>query len=122
MRALRFTKFGDPGVLRVEEVPDPVATVAEAIVRVEAASVNPSDVKNVAGGMDWTVLPRTPGRDFAGVVISGPREWEGTAVWGTGGDTGFSRDGSHAEWMSCSAFPAVLAERWRKSLEPRAPR
>ena len=50
--------------------------------------------------MDWTVLPRTPGRDFAGVVVSGPPEWEGAPVWGTGGDTGFTRDGSHAELMS----------------------
>lgn len=100
MRALRFTEFGDPGVLRIEDVPDPVATVNEAVVRVEAASVNPSDVKNVAGAMDWTVLPRTPGRDFAGVVVSGPPEWQGKAVWGTGGDTGFNRDGSHAELMS----------------------
>jgi NADPH:quinone reductase len=100
MRALRFTEFGDLGVLRVENIPDPVATATAAIVRVEAASVNPSDVKNVAGGMDWTTLPRTPGRDFAGIVVSGPPEWEGAAVWGTGGDTGFSRDGSHAELLS----------------------
>jgi NADPH:quinone reductase len=100
VRALRFTEFGDPGVLRVQDVPDPVATANEAIVRVHAASVNPSDVKNVAGAMDWTVLPRTPGRDFAGVVIAGPSEWEGVAVWGTGGDTGFNRDGSHAELIS----------------------
>jgi NADPH2:quinone reductase len=70
------------------------------VIRIEAASVNPSDVKNVAGGMEWTVLPRTPGRDFAGVVVSGPPEWQGVAVWGTGGDTGFTRDGSHAQLMS----------------------
>ena len=100
MRALRFSKFGDPGVLRVTDLPDPTSTAHDAVVRIEAASVNPSDVKNVAGGMDWTVLPRTPGRDFAGVVVSGPHEWEGIPVWGTGGDTGFTRDGSHAELMS----------------------
>src|SRR6201996_8501658 len=100
MRALRFTGFGDPGVLHVTDLPDLTGTVDEAVIRVEAASVNPSDVKNVAGAMDWTVLPRTPGRDFAGVVISGPPEWQGVAVWGTGGDTGFTRDGSHAELMS----------------------
>jgi NADPH:quinone reductase len=100
MRALRFSEFGQPGVLRIKDVPDPAATTAEAVIRVEAASVNPSDVKNVAGAMDWTVLPRTPGRDFAGVVVSGPPEWEGAAVWGTGGDIGFTRDGSHAELMS----------------------
>src|SRR6201994_2076337 len=100
MRALRFSQFGAPGVLRIDDLPDPVATPGEALIRVEAASVNPSDVKNVAGAMDWTVLPRTPGRDFAGVVVSGPPEWEGALVWGTGGDTGFSRDGSHAQLMS----------------------
>src|ERR1700742_5163289 len=100
MRALRFTEFGDPGVLHVTDLPDLTGTAAEAVIRVQAASVNPSDVKNVAGAMDWTVLPRTPGRDFAGVVISGPPEWQGAAVWGTGGDTGFIRDGSHAELMS----------------------
>ncbi len=100
MRALRFNQFGDPTVLHIADLPDPRATAQEAVIRVEAASVNPSDVKNVAGQMDWTVLPRTPGRDFAGVVVSGPPEWEGAKVWGTGGDVGFTRDGSHAELMS----------------------
>ncbi|HYB39823.1 MAG TPA: zinc-binding alcohol dehydrogenase family protein [Mycobacterium sp.] len=100
MRALRFNRFGDPDVLQVTDMPDPAGSAWEAVVRVEAASVNPSDVKNVAGAMEGTVLPRTPGRDFAGVVISGPPEWEGAAVWGTGGDVGFTRDGSHAELMS----------------------
>jgi NADPH:quinone reductase len=100
MRALRFDQFGDPTVLHVADLADPQATAQEAVIRVEAASVNPSDVKNVAGQMDWTVLPRTPGRDFAGVVVSGPAEWEGAKVWGTGGDVGFTRDGSHAELIS----------------------
>jgi NADPH:quinone reductase-like Zn-dependent oxidoreductase len=100
MRALRFNQFGDPAVLHLAHLPDPVGSAREAVIRVEAASVNPSDVKNVAGAMEWTVLPRTPGRDFAGVVIGGPPEWQGVAVWGTGGDVGFTRDGSHAELIS----------------------
>ncbi len=99
MRALRFAEFGDLGVLHVADVPDPAGTPAQAVIRVEAASVNPSDVKNVAGAMDWTVLPRTPGRDFSGVVVSGPPDWAGVPVWGTGGDIGFTRDGSHAEFI-----------------------
>jgi NADPH:quinone reductase-like Zn-dependent oxidoreductase len=100
MRALRFDHFGDPSALRITDMPDPVGSEHEAVIRVEAASVNPSDVKNVAGQMNWTVLPRTPGRDYAGVVIGGPPEWQGVAVWGTGGDVGFTRDGSHAELLS----------------------
>ncbi len=66
-------------------------------MRVRAASVNPSDVKNVAGRMQQTVPPRTPGRDFAGTVVAGPEEWIGVDVWGTGGDIGFTRDGTHAK-------------------------
>jgi NADPH:quinone reductase-like Zn-dependent oxidoreductase len=38
-----------------------------------------------------------PGRDFAGTVVEGPADWIGAEVWGTGGDIGFTRDGSHAE-------------------------
>jgi NADPH:quinone reductase len=100
MRALRFNQFGGPAVLHTADMPDPVESPHDTVVRVDAASVNPSDVKNVAGQMDWTVLPRTPGRDFAGVVISGPPQWQGVPVWGTGGDVGFTRDGSHAQLMS----------------------
>jgi NADPH:quinone reductase len=100
MRALRFNEFGDPAVLHVTDMPDPPATAQEAVIRVEAASVNPSDVKNVAGQMESTVLPRIPGRDFAGVVVSGPPDWQGAAVWGTGGDVGFTREGSHAQLIS----------------------
>ncbi len=97
MKAVRLTRFGKPEVLQVEDIPDPVPAANQAVIRIEAASINPSDVKNVAGLMEQTTLPRTPGRDFAGVVEAGPPEWIGAAVWGTGGDTGFTRDGSHAE-------------------------
>src|SRR6202042_2685679 len=100
MRAIRFEAFGDPSVLEAVEVPAPIADEATAVVRVIAASINPSDVKNVAGAMQQTTLPRIPGRDFAGVVEAGPAEWVGAAVWGTGGDTGFTRDGTHAELIA----------------------
>ena len=97
MRALRFDVFGDPSVLRLADVADPAATDGFASVAVTATSINPSDVKNVAGAMEGTVLPRTPGRDFAGIVEFGPPEWVGREVFGTGGDLGFTVDGSHAE-------------------------
>ena len=97
MRAVRFTDFGDADRLTVVALPDLVADDQCAVVRVEAASINPSDVKNVAGAMSQTTLPRVPGRDYAGVVEAGPAEWIGAHVWGTGGDVGFTRDGTHAE-------------------------
>ncbi|HEY0183721.1 MAG TPA: alcohol dehydrogenase catalytic domain-containing protein, partial [Rhodopila sp.] len=98
MKAVRMSRHGKPDVLTVEALADPVAGEDEALIRIEAASINPSDVKNVAGAMAQTTLPRTPGRDFAGVVEAGPAAWIGAEVWGTGGDTGFTRDGSHAEY------------------------
>lgn len=100
MRAIRFRSFGDPSVLELADVPAPATDEATALVRVMAASINPSDVKNVAGAMKQTTLPRIPGRDYAGVVEAGPAEWIGAAVWGTGGDTGFTRDGTHAELIA----------------------
>jgi NADPH:quinone reductase-like Zn-dependent oxidoreductase len=65
-----------------------------------AASVNPSDIKNVAGTMKQTTFPRIPVRDYAGVVEAGPVEWIGADVWGTGGDAGSTRDGTHAELIA----------------------
>jgi NADPH:quinone reductase-like Zn-dependent oxidoreductase len=101
MRALRFDQFGPPSVLRMDNVPPPVAEAGRtAVVAIKATSVNPSDVKNVAGAMRGTLLPRTPGRDFSGVVLEGPEDWRGVPVWGTGGDVGFTRDGAHAELMA----------------------
>jgi NADPH:quinone reductase-like Zn-dependent oxidoreductase len=69
------------------------------LVRVKAAGLNRSDVSNVMGGHPYTTLPRTPGRDFAGVVERGPAALLGKAVWGTGKELGFTRDGSHAEYL-----------------------
>lgn len=100
MRAIRFETFGDPSVLKQAEIAAPSVDEDTALVRVMAASINPSDVKNVAGAMHQTTLPRIPGRDFAGVVEMGPPGWLGATVWGTGGDVGFTRDGSHAELLA----------------------
>lgn len=112
--ALRFAAFGGPEALRTERVAVTPPEEGEALVAVHAASINPSDVKNVAGRMRQTIPPRTPGRDFAGVVVAGPAEWIGAEVWGTGGDIGFTRDGSHAEYLrlpvqALSRKPAALS-------------
>lgn len=99
MRALRFDQFGDPSVLAVKELAVPAPGDGEVLVKIYAASINPSDVKNVEGRMEGTVLPRTPGRDLAGVIVGGPKERIGQEVWAAGGDIGFTRDGSHAEYI-----------------------
>jgi len=98
VKALRFDRFS-LDALGLVDVDTPVPGKSEALVRVRAAGLNPSDVKNVLGRFHDTTLPRTPGRDFAGVVERGPAEWIGREVWGTGSELGFSHDGTHAEYM-----------------------
>jgi NADPH:quinone reductase and related Zn-dependent oxidoreductases len=72
-------------------------SAGDVTIEVRAAGINPSDAKAMLGLMPSAVFPRTPGRDFAGVVVEGPREIVGLEVWGSGGDVGISRNGSHAE-------------------------
>jgi NADPH:quinone reductase-like Zn-dependent oxidoreductase len=98
MKSLRFTEFGPPSVLRIEAVAIPEPGEKETLVRVKAAAINPSDVGDVAGRFKKTTLPRTPGRDFAGIVVKGNHP-EGTEVWGSSPTLGIVHDGSHAEYV-----------------------
>jgi NADPH:quinone reductase len=78
----------------------PAASQGQAVVQVKSAAVNPSDVKATLGIMPKAVFPRSPGRDFAGVVVDGPAQMIGQEVWGSGGDVGITRDGSHAAYLT----------------------
>ena len=100
MRGLFFRNTGSLDNLQVAELPMPVPKAGEVMVQVLAAAINPSDAKSVLGKMPETKAPRIPGRDFAGRVVSGDSRWEGKSVFGTGGDIGFGRDGSHAEFVA----------------------
>ncbi len=77
-------------------------SAGDVTIEVRAAGINPSDAKAMLGLMPSAVWPRTPGRDFAGAVVDGPREWLGREVWGSGGDVGISRNGSHAQRLVLS--------------------
>jgi len=112
MKSLRFTEFGPPSVLRIAEVPIPEPGEGEALVQVNAAGINPSDIGNVAGHFKNTTLPRTPGRDFAGIAVRGIYH-EGAEVWGSSGTLGIVRDGSHAEYV---VVPVETVSRKPKSL------
>lgn len=89
----------DDLVVSIENQALPVVNDGEALVRVCSAGVNPSDVKAALGIMPKAIFPRIPGRDFSGIVVDGPSGWIGKEVWGSGGDVGITRDGSHAGWL-----------------------
>jgi NADPH2:quinone reductase len=107
MKALRFEKTGSLDELSIRDVPMPRPAAGEVLVQVKAAAINPSDIRNVQGKIPATTVPRTPGRDFSGIVAEGPKELIGTSVFGSGGTLGFGRDGSHAEFLTVPAT-AVL--------------
>jgi NADPH:quinone reductase-like Zn-dependent oxidoreductase len=79
----------------------------EVLVEVKAAAVNPSDIKAATGLMPYAVFPRTPGRDYAGVVVDGPTGWIGREVFGSSGDLGIRRNGTHATHVAVEAEALV---------------
>jgi len=68
---VRFHEYGGPGVLRYEDVAQPVPGAGQVRIRVAATSFNSVD-GNIRGGFMQgpipVVLPHTPGIDVAGTV------------------------------------------------------
>src|SRR6185369_7740825 len=86
----------DPASLALTIEPYRLSRAAnEVLIEVRAAAVNPSDVKAATGLMAYAVFPRTPGRDYAGIVIDGPPGAIGREVFGSAGGLGIRRDGTH---------------------------
>jgi NADPH:quinone reductase-like Zn-dependent oxidoreductase len=83
MKAVRFHEYGDPGVLRYEDVELPVPGAGQVRVRVAATSFNSVD-GNIRGGFMQgpipVVLPHTPGIDVAGTVDALGEGVDGLAV------------------------------------------
>ena len=82
MRAVGFTEFGDPSVLRIVSLPIPSPGPGQVRVKVVAATVNPTDIGFRRGGRqlpEGVQPPYVAGMDLAGVIDEvGPdvsREW-----------------------------------------------
>ena len=99
LKLLEPSPSADEIKIEIAEQSKPVIGPTEALIRVNMAAINPSDVKASLGHMPQAVFPRTPGRDYVGVVEEGPKAWIGKTVFGSGGDVGITRDGSHASYL-----------------------
>jgi NADPH:quinone reductase-like Zn-dependent oxidoreductase len=89
MKAIRFHAYGEPAVLRADDIERPVPGAGQVLVKVAGTSFNPVDASFRAGFMQQAVpleLPHIPGVDVAGTVealgdgVPGPAV--GTAVFG----------------------------------------
>jgi alcohol dehydrogenase len=73
MKAVFIERFGDNGVVRYGDVPEPTPGPTELLVKVHAASVNPLDFKIRSGKVKALIryqLPLVLGNDLSGVVQS----------------------------------------------------
>lgn len=101
MRAIVVREFGEPEVMRLEEVSTPEPTGSRVLVKIEAAGVNPVDTYLRTGiHAHAPKLPYTPGKDGAGIVEScGPDATKfkpGDRIYTAG-----SMSGTYAEYSLC---------------------
>ena len=96
LRVLRKADGFDDIDLRLETCEPPERGPDELLIEVRAAGVNRSDVAATMGRMPQAVWPRTPGRDWAGVVIEGPARTDRP-----GGVRRRRRPGHHARRHPC---------------------
>jgi len=68
MKAWRFSEFGGPERMKLEEIAIPQRGNGEALIRIRAAGVNPVDRSTVSGRFDWIGMPHVPGAEFVGVI------------------------------------------------------
>jgi NADPH:quinone reductase-like Zn-dependent oxidoreductase len=107
MKAVRFHEFGDPEVLRYEDVDRPRPAAAQVLIRVAATSFNPVDAAIRSGFLQQVfpvALPHTPGIDVAGTLAE---IGEGVAGWSVGeavvGFLPMTEDGASAEFVLAPA-------------------
>ncbi len=82
MKAIVITRLGGPEVLELRDVPEPVITPGQTLVRVEAGGLNFADLMTAQGGYPGT--PKPPliaGREFAGVEEASGRRVMGYTQW-----------------------------------------
>lgn len=102
MKAIRVHQFGEPDVLRFEDVPVPQPGPGQVLVRVRAIGVNPVETYQRSGSNPAIKLPWTPGTDAAGEVESVGAEVKALKP----GDRVYTSDtlaGSYAQFALCEA-------------------
>ncbi|HEV7669684.1 MAG TPA: quinone oxidoreductase [Thermoanaerobaculia bacterium] len=94
MRAIVVTELGEPDVLVLRNVPEPVPARGQALVRLHAAGVNFSETERRRGVYRTPIFPWIPGSEGAGLVEAvGPEtdaSWIGkrVAFWAMEGVSG----------------------------------
>ena len=129
MRAVVMSEHGGPEVLKIRELPDPVPSEGEVLIRVRAFGLNHADAYMRSGV--WAFGIPVLGIEAAGTVEQDPSGTlaPGTAVVAIVGGMARTRNGSYAElvtvpatnvlavetslsWPELAAIPEVYATAW----------
>jgi NADPH:quinone reductase-like Zn-dependent oxidoreductase len=129
MKAIVISAYGDPEVLHITDLPDPVPAPGEVLIRVKAFGLNHAEAYMRAGA--WGEVAPVPGIECAGLVEADPSGQlaPGTRVVAILGGMGRTRNGSYAElvtvpatnvaavhsslgWAELAAVPEVYATAW----------
>jgi len=82
MKAIVISRLGGPEVLEARDVPDPVPSAGQVLVRVQAGGLNFADVMTARGGYPGAPTPPlVAGREFCGVRESDGQRVMGYAQW-----------------------------------------
>ncbi|WP_033288176.1 quinone oxidoreductase family protein [Amycolatopsis jejuensis] len=74
MRAVQVTEFGGPEVLKVVELPDPVAGPGQVLIEVDRAGLNYADTHQAENSyLAPSALPLVPGAEVVGRTAEGKR-------------------------------------------------
>ena len=82
MKAIVYTEYGTPEVLQLKEVPKPVPTDDELLIKIQAVSINGSDKENLIGKPLYVRLAglRKPKHHILGSDIAGRVEMVGRNI------------------------------------------
>lgn len=73
MKAIIINAYGGPDVFQIEEMPKPIPSSSEILVRTMCTSINPIEVVRRSGKLRFLQglkFPKVLGSDFSGVVVS----------------------------------------------------
>ena len=100
MRAIVISKNGEPDVLQIRELPDPVPGDGDLLIRVRAFGVNHAETHMRKG--EWAEAAQVSGIECVGTIAHDPSGGlaEGTTVAAIMGGMGRTRKGSYAEYVA----------------------
>lgn len=104
MKAIVVHQTGEPDVLQIEDIADPMAGNGQVVVKIHAAGVNPVETYRRAGKPPYNTgpFPYTPGSDGAGEIAA---VGAGVETWKIGDRVYITKSvsGTYAELALCEA-------------------